>query len=44
MNIKRGSQAMTSVDTQILAVGGWDSSAFLKSVEAFDPRKVHSWV
>lgn len=44
MNTKRGSQAMTAVDGQIMAVGGWDSSEFLKSVEAFDARKVCSLV
>lgn len=44
MNAKRGGHAMTVVDGQILAVGGWDSSEFLKSVEAFDARKVRTFV
>ena len=41
---KRGGLAMTTVDGQILAVGGFNGSEFLKTVEAFDARKVRSLV
>ena len=44
MTTKRGGLAMTTLDGQILAVGGWDGSEFLRTVEAFDARKVRSLV